>query len=169
MGSHRTRTRCPRSVDGHGQRYAPFPLLQPKPNTENLDAVVTADPRLHACIPILGSPDFLDIATSRSLAHFSLLSSCMTHETREYILKHDPISRPASPERPNPYLNKQILAIVGAQDSMVPILPTLQFLDRINVGPLGTKRLVIQEGVGHQCTQEMIVQMAEFVWDVALA
>ncbi|KAL5633088.1 hypothetical protein ACGC1H_003548 [Rhizoctonia solani] len=131
--------------------------------------VMDRDPRLHACIPILGSPDFLDIATSRSLAHFSLLSSCMTHETREYILKHDPISRPASPERPNPYLNKQILAIVGAQDSMVPILPTLQFLDRINVGPLGTKRLVIQEGVGHQCTQEMIVQMAEFVWDVALA
>ncbi|CAE6474047.1 unnamed protein product [Rhizoctonia solani] len=131
--------------------------------------VMDRDPRLQACIPILGSPDFLDIATSRSLTHFPLLSSCMTHETREYILKHDPISRPTSPERPNPFLNKQILAIVGAQDSMMPILPTRQFLNRIDVGPLGTKKLVIQEGVGHQCTQEMIVQMAEFVWDVALA
>ncbi|CAE6428140.1 unnamed protein product [Rhizoctonia solani] len=131
--------------------------------------VMDRDPRLHACIPILGSPDFLDIATSRSLSNFPLLSSYMTRETREYILKHDPISRPATSERPNPFLNKQILAIVGAQDTMIPLLPTRQFLDRINVGPLGTKRLVIQEGVGHQCTQEMIVQMAEFIWDVALA
>ncbi|KAH7335126.1 hypothetical protein B0J17DRAFT_668791 [Rhizoctonia solani] len=130
--------------------------------------VMDRDPRLHACIPILGSPDFLDIATSRSLSNFPLVSSYMTHETREYILKHDPISRPASPERPNPFLNKQILAIVGAQDTMIPLLPTRKFLDRINVGPLGTKRLVIQEGVGHQCTQEMIVQTAEFIWDVAL-
>jgi hypothetical protein len=111
----------------------------------------------------------LDIAASRSSMYFPLLSSYLTRETREYILKHDPVSRPASPDRPNPFLNKQILAIVGAQDRMVPILPTRKFLDRIDVGPLGTKKLVIQEGVGHQCTQEMIVQMAEFVWDVALA
>ncbi|KAF8748361.1 hypothetical protein RHS01_10908 [Rhizoctonia solani] len=126
------------------------------------------DPRLHVCIPILGSPDFLDIATSRDSTYFPLLSSCMSHETREYILKRDPI-KTGKPDRPNPFLNKQILAIVGAQDHMVPILPTRRFLNRIDVGPLGTKKLVIQEGVGHQCTQEMIVQMADFIWDVALA
>jgi hypothetical protein len=117
-----------------------------------------------------GSPDFLDIVTVRSnLTCIPLLSSFMTLATRNYIIQHDPVSRHRSPERPNPFVNKHILAIIGAQDCIVPLLPTRQFIDRINVGPLGSKRLIIQEGVGHQCTREMIVHMAEFVWTVALA
>ncbi|ELU43702.1 hypothetical protein AG1IA_02270 [Rhizoctonia solani AG-1 IA] len=101
-------------------------------NTSNTWAVAGLGLGAHAAwmamdrgIPSVAcSPDFLDIATSRDSTYFPLLSSCMSHETREYILKRDPVSRPANLDRPNPFLNKQILAIVGAQDHMVPILPT---------------------------------------------
>ncbi|CAE6427350.1 unnamed protein product [Rhizoctonia solani] len=127
------------------------------------------DPRLSVCIPIIGSPDFLDIATARNnLTGFPLVSSYMTPTTRNYILKHDPVSHSRSSLRPNPFMNKHILALAGAQDSLIPFLATRQFLDRINVGPLGTKQLIIQQGVGHQCTREMVVEMVEVIWDRVL-
>ncbi|KAJ1307450.1 hypothetical protein OPQ81_001551 [Rhizoctonia solani] len=127
------------------------------------------DPRLSVCIPIIGSPDFLDIATARNnLTGVPLVSSYMTSATRNYILKNDPTSHRRNSVRPDPFMNKHILALAGAQDSVVPFLATRRFLDRINVGPLGTKRLIIQQGVGHQCTREMVVEIAETVWDVAL-
>ncbi|CAE7146230.1 unnamed protein product [Rhizoctonia solani] len=127
------------------------------------------DPRLSVCLPIIGSPDFLDIATARNrITGVPLVSSYMTSTTRNHILKNDPVSHRRNSSRPDPFMNKHILALAGAQDSMVPLLATRQFLDRINVGPLGTKRLIIQQGVGHQCTREMVVEMAELVWNVAL-
>ncbi|CAE6438980.1 unnamed protein product [Rhizoctonia solani] len=126
------------------------------------------DPRLSVCIPIIGSPDFLDIATARNnLTGIPLVSSYMTSATRNYILKNDPVSHRRN-LRPDPFVNKHILALAGAQDGMVPLPATRRFLDRINVGPLGAKRLIIQQGVGHQCTREMVIEMAELVWDVAL-
>jgi hypothetical protein len=51
---------------------------------------------------------------------------------------------------------------------MVPLLATRVFLDGIDVGPTGTKRLVIQKEVGHQCTREMVKEMSEFIWEVAM-
>ncbi|KAG8745577.1 hypothetical protein FRC11_013036 [Ceratobasidium sp. 423] len=127
------------------------------------------DPRLSVCLPIIGSPDFLDIATARNnLMGIPLVSSYMTSATRNYILKNDPVPHRRNSLRPDPFMNKHILALAGAQDGMVPLLATRQFLGRINVGPLGTKRLIIQQGVGHQCTREMVIEMAELVWNVAL-
>ncbi|CAE6528987.1 unnamed protein product [Rhizoctonia solani] len=127
------------------------------------------DPRLSVCIPIVGSPDFLDIATARNnLTGVPLVSSYMTSATRNYILKNDTVSHHRNSLRPDPFMNKHILALAGAQDGMIPFLATRRFLDRINVGPLGTKRLIIQQGVGHQCTRDMVVEMVEVVWNVAL-
>lgn len=128
------------------------------------------DPRLNACIPIIGSPDFLDIATTRTdWIGLPLVTPYMTPAMRNHIIKNDPVSRCQGSPRPNPFMNKHILALVGAQDCMVPLPATRRFMDRINVGPFGTKRLVIQQGVGHQCTREMVVEMAELVWNVAVA
>ncbi|CAE6470724.1 unnamed protein product [Rhizoctonia solani] len=128
------------------------------------------DPRLSVCIPIIGSPDFLEIATARNnLTGLPLVSSYMTSVTRNYILKNDPVSCRRNSLRPDPFMNKHILALAGAQDGMIPFTATRQFLDRINVGPIGTKRLIIQQGVGHQCTREMVIEMAELVWAVALS
>lgn len=92
----------------------------------------------------------------------------MTPATRDYIIKNDPISRHSNPGKSNPFMNKHVLAVAGAQDAMMPLLPTRQFINRIDVGPLGSKRLIIQEGVGHQCTREMLIHLAEFVWTLEL-
>lgn len=117
----------------------------------------------------VGSPDFLDIASARSNnTGLPLVSSFMSPTTRSYIAKHDPVTRHRSPSRGNPFKNKHVLAVAGAQDSMAPLLATRIFMDRIDVGPSGTKRLIIQEGVGHQCTKDMVREMAEFVWLIAL-
>ncbi|ELU40460.1 alpha/beta hydrolase family domain-containing protein [Rhizoctonia solani AG-1 IA] len=118
----------------------------------------------------IGSPDFLEIATARNnLTGLPLVSSYMTSVTRNHILKNDPVSCRRNSLRPDPFMNKHILALAGAQDGMIPFTATRQFLDRINVGPIGTKRLIIQQGVGHQCTREMVIEMAELVWAVALS
>ncbi|QRW17861.1 alpha/beta hydrolase family protein [Rhizoctonia solani] len=46
------------------------------------------DPRLSVCIPIIGSPDFLEIATARNnLTGLPLVSSYMTSVTRNIFLK----------------------------------------------------------------------------------
>ncbi|KAG8700738.1 hypothetical protein FRC08_004474 [Ceratobasidium sp. 394] len=130
---------------------------------------VDRDPRLSVCIPIIGSPDFLDIVTQRSNSGaLPLVSSYIPSSIRGHIIKHDPVSRKRNVLQERVFMNKHILALAGAQDGMIPLLATRSFLDRIDVGPAGTKRLVIQQGVGHQCTKEMVKEMAELVWKVAL-
>ncbi|KAG8728837.1 hypothetical protein FRC12_021452 [Ceratobasidium sp. 428] len=126
---------------------------------------IDRDPRLSVCIPVIGSPDFLDIATQRTPG-LPLVSSYMSSSIRSYIIKNDPVSRKRNSQE---FTNKHVLALAGAQDGIIPLLPTRAFLDRIDVGPTGSKRLVIQQGVGHQCTREMVREMAELVWKVALA
>ncbi|KAG9128386.1 hypothetical protein FRC07_014800 [Ceratobasidium sp. 392] len=131
---------------------------------------IDRDPRLSVCIPVIGSPDFLDIATQRSSSPgVPLVSSYMSSSIRNYIIKNDPVSRKRSPSQQTSFMNKHVLALAGAQDGMIPLLATRAFLDRIDVGPAGTKRLVIQQGVGHQCTREMVREMAKLVWKVVLA
>ncbi|KAG9093844.1 hypothetical protein FRC06_011360, partial [Ceratobasidium sp. 370] len=144
------------------------------------------DPRLSVCIPVIGSPrlnppsasaepiaagspDFLDIATQRSnTCAVPLVSSYIPSSIRSHIIRRDPVSRKRNASQERLFVNKHVLALAGAQDGMIPLLATRAFLDRIDVGPAGTKRLVIQQGVGHQCTKEMVREMAELVWKVAL-
>lgn len=117
-----------------------------------------------------GSPDFLDIAASRSNSTtLPLVSSYITSATRSHILKHDPVSYHPKSTRMNPFMDKHILALAGARDEMITLPATRRFMDRINVGPSGSKRLVIQQGVGHQCTREMVGEMTELVWRITLA
>ncbi|QRV74731.1 hypothetical protein RhiJN_02746 [Ceratobasidium sp. AG-Ba] len=150
---------------GLGRRFTTVGLY-----TRNRSALTPYVARLNSLESLKGSPDFLDIATYRSNAApvVPLVSSLISSSTRNHIIRHDPVSRRRTPSQEILFTNKHVLALAGAQDGIVSLLATRTFLDRIDVGPDGTKRLVIQQGVGHQCTREMIKEMADLVWKVAL-
>lgn len=69
----------------------------------------------------------------------------------------------------NPFLGKKILALAGADDKLVPFSVTVPFFEKLNVGEKGKKKVVVSPGVGHACTPEMVTEMANFVWEEALA
>jgi hypothetical protein len=43
------------------------------------------------------------------------------------------------------------------------------FVDALEVGPEGVKKIFVQEGVGHACTNEMVDEAAAFVGQYLLA
>ncbi|QRV89420.1 hypothetical protein RhiJN_17438 [Ceratobasidium sp. AG-Ba] len=116
--------------------------------TRNRSVLAPYVSRSNSLESLKGSPDFLDIATYRSNAApvVPLVSSLISSSTRSHIIRHDPVSRRRTPSQEILFTNKHVLALAGAQDGIVSLLATRTFLDRIDVGPAGTKRLVIQQG-----------------------
>ena len=72
----------------------------------------------------------------------------------------------AGPE--NPFLGKKVLVLSGGDDKLVPWAASQTFVDALEVGPQGVKKVVVAPGVGHECTPEMVREMAQFVWEEAL-
>ena len=68
----------------------------------------------------------------------------------------------------NPFLRKKVLVLSGGDDPLVPFSYAEEFVTNLNVGPKGVKEVVVAPGVGHECTPEMVKQMAAFVWKHAL-
>ena len=52
---------------------------------------------------------------------------------------------------------------------MVPWSASKTFVDRLDVGPDGLKEVILEQGVGHECTKEMVRVMSQFIWEQALA
>jgi len=46
---------------------------------------------------------------------------------------------------------------------MVPWSVNKSFVDALEVGPEGVKKVFLQEGVGHTCTDEMVDKAADFI------
>jgi predicted esterase len=71
--------------------------------------------------------------------------------------------------RINPFIGKKILVLSGGADHLVPWTASEKFVDALQVGPKGRKEIFVQEGVGHDCTEEMMDKLAKFVWQESLA
>lgn len=63
----------------------------------------------------------------------------------------------------NPFLGKHILVLSGADDQLVPWSASKRFVDTLQVGN-GTKKVIVQENTGHECTPRMVEELASFVW-----
>lgn len=63
----------------------------------------------------------------------------------------------------NPFLGKKILVLSGKEDPLVPWSASEAFVDALEVGPEGVKKVFVQEGVGHDCTKEMVGEAAGFI------
>lgn len=85
---------------------------------------------------------------------------------RAHVIKHSPInSNYNNSSDLNPFLSKDILVLSGAADKLVPWAHSKPFVEALVVGEKGRKRVVLQEGAGHQLTPEMHVEAATFVWE----
>ena len=71
--------------------------------------------------------------------------------------------------RINPFIGKKILILSGAADRLVPWTTSEKFVEALQVGPNGRKEIFVQEGVAHDCTEEMEGRLAKFVWQEGLA
>jgi len=64
----------------------------------------------------------------------------------------------------NPFLNKRILVLSGAADKLVPWSASETFVNNLKVGS-GIKKVVLEDGAGHEVTAKMVEEASAFVWD----
>lgn len=74
---------------------------------------------------------------------------------------------PASLEG-NPFLGKKVLVMSGEKDPLVPWTASEDFVKELDVGNDGLKEVLLQSGIEHECTPEMVKRMAKFLDDNVL-
>jgi predicted esterase len=80
------------------------------------------------------------------------------------VEREDPVACPHDKlDASNPFLNKKVLILSGADDKLVPWEASREFVERLEVGPHGLKKYTLHEGVGHECTREMLEELGDFV------
>lgn len=128
------------------------------------------EPRLSLAVPIIACPDYTKLITKR--AKYSGISLAPPHypdSLRTYIERNDPARAPyTASDASNPFLGKKVLVLSGGEDPLVPFVHSQEFVDGLNVGPKGIKKVYVAPGVGHECTPEMVKQMADFIFENAL-
>lgn len=68
----------------------------------------------------------------------------------------------------NPFIGKKILVLSGEKDRLVPWDASSAFVEGMEVGREGRRKVRLQEGVGHEFTEEMRQALIEFFWEEAL-
>ena len=84
---------------------------------------------------------------------------------RSHVDKHDPVNFPfRAKDGSNPFLGKRILVLSAGNDILVPWSATKDFAEGLHVGD-GVKRIVVEAGVGHECTPAMVEETVLFIQD----
>lgn len=81
----------------------------------------------------------------------------------EVIKRESPVS--ISVTGRNPFFGKKILVLAGGKDELVPWMFSEPFVERIEVGGEGVKKIVVYPDVGHVFTAAMEEDVADFVWE----
>lgn len=131
------------------------------------------DPRIRIGIPIIGCPDYATLISTR-LDEFKTSTSSTKPVFPKSLLDLlaivDPInSQYSSASSLNPFLNKNILVLTGAEDPLVPARYTRTFFDGLNVGRHGAKEWVDEAGKGHEVTEQMIEKTGQWIWKYGLS
>ncbi|KAJ7573852.1 Alpha/Beta hydrolase protein [Mycena floridula] len=125
------------------------------------------EPRITIGIPIIGCPDVLKLMTPRAAQYgISPLvgSKYLPDSLHQVILRSDPASQPyQAKDSTNPFFGKKILVLSGGSDSLVPWDASQSFVEGLQVGS-GVLKVVVEEGMGHNCSPLMIQEMASFVY-----
>lgn len=125
------------------------------------------DDRLSFGAPIIGCPDFMTLIRGRALKlHLPPEPPYFPTHLAEIVNRNDPAGKPFDRlDTANPFLGKKILVLSGANDKLVPWDASRQFVESLEVGDKGIKKVIVQAGVGHECTSEMLEELAKFVGD----
>ncbi|KAG6861243.1 hypothetical protein C0995_002365 [Termitomyces sp. Mi166 len=130
---------------------------------------LATDARVTTGIPIIGCPDYSKLIAYRAKQNdVDLMGRYYPKNLKDLVAKMDPASLVQGPK--NPFLGKKVLVLSGANDTLVPWVASEEFVtQKLNVGTTGLKRVSVYEGVGHECTERMVQEMAAFVADNCLS
>lgn len=87
---------------------------------------------------------------------------------KAYVDAYDPASfafRETDDTSTNPFLGKRVLVLSGAKDKLVPWSASKEFVEGLEVGDAGVKKVFLEENAGHECTPAMVQEAAYFVID----
>lgn len=126
---------------------------------------LSREPRLTLGIPIIGCPDYTKLISQRaqsSQIHFS--PPYFPTSFKAYIEARDPAKLAyRAKDASNPFLGKKVLVLSGKEDKLVPWVASAEFVEGLEVGEGGVKRVVVEEGAGHECTSGMQKEAGLFV------
>ncbi|KAG1760872.1 hypothetical protein EDD22DRAFT_988083 [Suillus occidentalis] len=124
-----------------------------------------AEPRLIPGIPIIGCPDYTKLISQRAASSdipFSPPYFPVSFPT--YVGTHDPAQLAyRAKDASNPFFGKKVLVLSGKEDKLVPWVASAEFVDGLEVWEGGVKRVVVEEGAGHEYTRVMQKEAGVFV------
>lgn len=129
---------------------------------------IFTDDRVTTGIPIIGCPDYSKLIAYRAKQNdVDLKGKYYPKDLKDLVAKMDPASLVQGVT--NPFLGKKVLVLSGADDTLVPWTASEEFVtQRLSVGANGLKKVIVYEGVGHECTERMVQEIAAFVADNCL-
>ncbi|KAG6910101.1 hypothetical protein DXG01_013154 [Tephrocybe rancida] len=119
---------------------------------------LATDKRVTTGIPIIGCPDYSKLIAYRAnQTGVELVGRYYPNSFKSLVATLDPA---AIIERgSNPFRGKRILVLSGADDKLVPWTASEEFVTQnLDVGPTGVKKVSLYDGVGHECTEGMVLQ-----------
>lgn len=124
----------------------------------------STEPRLSVAIPIIGCPDYLALMRGRAKASsLQFGPPILPDSLLEVIRRESPVSTPVAGR--GPFFGKKILVLAGGKDVLVPWEFSESFVERIEVGEEGVKKVLVYPEVGHAFTASMGEDVANFVWE----
>ncbi|KIK62359.1 hypothetical protein GYMLUDRAFT_242547 [Collybiopsis luxurians FD-317 M1] len=128
------------------------------------------EPRIQVGIPIIGCPDYLTLMTARAAKYGISLESASKYLPESLLVLIREQAPPFTPylvsDKSNPFYGKKILVLSGAADTLVPWEASKAFVDSLNVGPAGIKKVIVQPETGHAFTPEMVKEISQFLQSV---
>ena len=127
-------------------------------------ACLRSEPRIRIGIPICGCADYLALMEKRAEKHgIPRTPPFFPESLRALVRANDPVVAP-----PGAFSGKRILVLSGADDMLVPWSASRAFVEALDVGEQGKKRVVVYPGVRHEYTLEMREELFRFFWEEAL-
>ncbi|KAG2033988.1 hypothetical protein BDR03DRAFT_966245, partial [Suillus americanus] len=126
---------------------------------------LSREPRLTLGIPIIGCPDYTKLISQRAqLSSIPLSPPYFPTSFKTYIETNDPAQLAyRAKDASNPFFGKKVLVLSGKEDKLVPWVASAEFVEGLEVGEGGVKRVVVEEGAGHECTNGMRKEAELFV------
>ncbi|KAF5392327.1 hypothetical protein D9757_001367 [Collybiopsis confluens] len=127
------------------------------------------EPRIQVGIPIIGCPDYLLLISVRA-AKFGISLDSTRYFPESLLALIRAQAPPFTPylhsDSSNPFYGKKILVLSGGEDPLVPWESSRGFVEGLQVGPEGNKKVFVQADTGHTLTPEMLSEMSEFLQSV---
>ncbi|KAG1785877.1 Alpha/Beta hydrolase protein [Suillus plorans] len=126
---------------------------------------LSREPRLTLGIPIIGCPDYMKLISRRAQSsNIPLSPPYFPTSFMTYVERHDPAQLAyRTKDASNPFFGKKVLVLSGKDDKLVPWVASAEFVDGLEVGEGGVKKVVVEEGAGHECTSGMRREAGLFV------